>query len=258
MTTGFRAFIDRLTERRTRRRWQQASENAATVDLETLRSQRARARALHQPIQRFLHQAEGRLALPLIDSRAMLRPDGSDWVWRPELWRGPVSPPGRATVPSRTAFGSGATLFHDCQHSELNLRQVRNTRETDLAPFGVRLDVFGFDGTFLSLVIDLPGDMAGSVRRKHVVRTDISVTLEKPLEIFARLNVKHGPNVDQVVREFARDGGGEQMVEFDLAYTKVNEKRVEKVWVDLIFEDPRMNQILLHDVTFSRRPRAEI
>ena len=48
------------------------------------------------------------------------------------------------------------------------------------------------------------------------------------------------------------------MVEFDLAYTKVNEKRVERLWVDLIFEGPEMNQIILRDVTLSRRPRAEL
>ena len=48
------------------------------------------------------------------------------------------------------------------------------------------------------------------------------------------------------------------MVEFDLAYTKLNEKRVEKLWLDLIFEGPEMNQVTLRDLTFSRRPRAEL
>ena len=47
-------------------------------------------------------------------------------------------------------------------------------------------------------------------------------------------------------------------MEFDLAYTKINEKRVEKLWVDLIFEGPEMNQIILRDVTVTRRPRAEL
>lgn len=257
MANGFRAFIDRLTDRRAERRWQQASKDAETLDLDALRQLRSRARALRRPIERTLHQADGRLALPLIDSNAILRPPGADWAWRPELWRGPVTPAGHAAVPSRTGFGEGATLFHDCQYSELTLRQVRNTRETDLAPFAVRMDVFAFDGTFLSLVLDLPTEMTESLRRKHLIRIDLSVTLERPLEIFARLNIRHGPNVDQVVREFPMDGS-EQMVEFDLAYTKINEKRVKNVWVDLIFEGPGMNQILLHDITFSRRPRAEI
>ena len=61
----------------------------------------------------------------------------------------------------------------------------------------------------------------------------------------------------QLVRELPL-GQGEIVVEFDLAYSKLNEKRVEKAWVDLIFEQPSMNQVILRDVTFSRRPRADL
>ena len=57
---------------------------------------------------------------------------------------------------TKTGFGDEVTVFHDCRISELTVRQVRNTREADLAPYGLRMDVFNFDGSFLSLVIDLP------------------------------------------------------------------------------------------------------
>jgi hypothetical protein len=53
-------------------------------------------------------------------------------------------------------------------------------------------------------------------------------------------------------------GQEEVWVEFDLAYTDLNEKRIERMWLDLIFEGPELNQILLRDVTLARRPRAEI
>ena len=52
--------------------------------------------------------------------------------------------------------------------------------------------------------------------------------------------------------------GDTVMVEFDLAYTKLNEKRVEAMWIDLIFEGPEMNQVTIRDITFSRHPRAEL
>ena len=134
---------------------------------------------------------------------------------------------------------------------------IRNTREEDIAPYGLRMDVFRFDGSFLSLVVDLPGEAADGLRRTHLMRMSCIVEMEKPLEIFARLNIKHGPNVEQVVRELPLHEK-EVMVEFDLAYTKLNEKRVEKLWLDLIFEGPEMNQVTLRDLTFSRRPRAEL
>ncbi len=69
--------------------------------------------------------------------------------------------------------------------------------------------------------------------------------MEKPLEIFARLNIKHGPNTEQIVRELPLSKDN-IVVEFDLAYTKLNENRVENIWLDLIFEGgPEMNQVIL-------------
>ncbi len=250
-------LIDQLLQDRALRRWRRAATQAPDVDLETLRAFRNRARQLNRQLRRVMHVADSRLMLPLIGTNAIRRPLGTDWVWRPEIWRGPISPPGRAAVTSRTMFGSEATIFHDCSVSELTLRQIRNQREDILSPFGLRMDVFQFDGSFLSLVIDLPADSVEGLRKKHLIRMDVAVELEKPLEIFARLNIKHGPNTDQLVRELPLHEE-EVMVEFDLAYSKMNEKRVERMWVDLIFEGPEMNQIMLRDVTFGRRPRAEL
>lgn len=232
-------------------------EQADDVDLSALRSLRGRARALRRNLDRVIHIADHRLALPVIGSNIIRKPLGTDWAWRPELWKGSLPTPGFASVPGKAQIYEGATIFHDCRRSELTVRQIRNAREADIAPFGFRMDVFRFDGSFLSLVLDLPEEAARGLKQKHVIRMDVIVEMEKPLEIFARLNIKHGPNVEQIVRELPLNEE-EVMVEFDLAYSKMNEKRVEKLWVDLIFEGPEMNQIILRDVTFSRRPRAEL
>ena len=87
------------------------------------------------------------------------------------------------------------------------------------------MDVFNFDGSFLSLVIDFPEASLSSLKRKHLIRLEPIIELEKPLEIFARLNIKHGPNTERVVRELPLNDTV-PMVEFDLAYTKLNEKHV--------------------------------
>ena len=201
--------------------------------------------------------AEHRLALPVIGSNVLRKPLGTDWSWRPDLWKGPIPLPGFASVQARAQICEGAVIFHDCRRSELTVRQIRNTRDLDIAPFGFRMDVFRFDGSFLSLVLELPEESARGLKLRHVIRMDVIVEMEKPLEIFARLNIKHGPNVEQIVRELPLNAA-EVAVEFDLAYTKINEKRVEKIWVDLIFEGPEMNQIILRDVTLTRRPRADL
>ncbi len=240
------------------RRWGRAARDARDLDLESLRILRTRAREVRRRLNKVLHIAEERLTLPAIGTNAIQKPLHCDWAYRPEIWRGPVNPRGMVAVDSRTDFGEEVKVFHDCRQTELTLRQVRNTREADLAPFGLQMDVFQFDGSFLSLVLELPSGAVSGLERRHLIRLSTLVELEKPLEIFARLNIKNGPNVEQIVRELPLSDGGETMVEFDLAYTKMNEKRVERMWLDLIFEGAEMNQILLRDITLTRRPRAEI
>ncbi|WP_204112974.1 DUF6478 family protein [Shimia biformata] len=249
-------LIQRLYQKGLARYWARAARNAQSTDLATLRQQRSRARKLRQHLNSLISIAEGRLALPMIGSSAFPKPHGTDWSWRPLLWREPLPMRGMSAVENKEMLGDEVTLFHDCDISELTLRQLRNQREKDLAPFGLRMDVFRFDGSFLSLVVDLPEDACKGLKRSHVIRMDTIVEVEKPLEIFARLNIKHGPNTEQIVRELPLNEE-DIMVEFDLTYTKMVERRIEKMWIDLIFEGPEMNQVILRDVTFSRYPRAE-
>jgi hypothetical protein len=249
--------ISKMADRRAIGRWSKSVEAAADLDLESLKGLRGRARSLRRRLDQLIHIADGRLALPLIGSNAIHKPLHSDWVYRPELWRGPIFPPGYAGVQTNSQIGGEATIFHDCSISELTFRQIRNTQEEDLAPFGMRMDVFAFDGSFLSVVLDLPYQAVEGLQKRHLFQVNAIVEVEKPLEIFGRLNIKHGPNTEQIVREFSSHSG-EMNIEFDLAYTKLNEKRVDRIWFEIIFENPELNQIILRDVTLSRRPRAEV
>ncbi|EPX82682.1 hypothetical protein ruthe_03140 [Rubellimicrobium thermophilum DSM 16684] len=244
------------------RRWTAAVRAAPQAELSVLRRDLARAEALRLRLGELMAIAGDRLAQPRIGSQAFPRPPGTDWAWRPRLWRGPLARKGEAGVLNRTPIGEEATVFHDCPLGEITLRQIRNSRTDDLAPFGLRIDVFRFDGSYFALAIDLPPSACEGLKRRHLVRLDIRLEMERPIEIFARLNIRHGPNAEQLVRELPLHQlppqGGEVWVEFDLAYTKLNEKRLEKMWLDLIFEGPRMNQITLRDITFARYPRAEL
>lgn len=251
------SILDVLSNARSLRRWRRAAQTATETELDSLRQQRQQARRMRTHLDRLIHVADGRLALPSVGSNAFAKPHGTDWSWRPELWRGPLPVPGLSSVQSKSQLGDEVTLFHDCAFSELTLRQLRNTREEDLAPYGLRMDVFQFDGSFLSLVIDLTEAATRGLTKTHLIRVNTIIETEKPLEIFARINIKHGPNTEQIVRELPLNEQ-DVKVEFDLAYSNLNEKRVERAWLDLIFEGPDMNQVILRDLTFARYPRAAI
>lgn len=252
-----KTFLGRLVNRSELSRWRSRARRVAEAPLSELRGQRTQARELRAQLDQLIHVADSRLGLPAIGSTAFPVPNGTDWSWRPQAWRGPLARPGLTAVASGEQLGEELTLFHDCKTSELTLRQLRNLRESDLAPYALRMDVFGFDGSFLSLVVNLPEAGLKGLTRNHLIRLDPMVQVEKPLEIFARLNIKHGPNTEQLVRELPLHES-EHMVEFDLAYSNINEKRIERAWVDLIFESPQMNEVTLRDLTFSRRPRAAL
>ncbi len=250
-------FWDTAFYRRALNRWALSAREASRVKLSVLRRQSTRARLLRTHLDRLIYVADERLALPVIGSNSFPKPHNADWAWRPEIWRGQLPQRGISSVQSKSMLGEEVTLFHDCARSELTLRQLRNHREEDLAPYGLRLDVFKFDGSFLSLVLDLPQPAVEGLKRSHILRVSSIIDMEKPIEVFVRLNIRHGPNTEQIVRELPSNQH-DATVEFDLAYANLNEKRIEKVWMDLILENPQMNQITFRDLTFSRRPRAEM
>lgn len=185
------------------------------------------------------------------------RPDQCDWAWRPDPWCAPCDGLGIVGASSPFRLSEFVTLFHDCARSEICLRQLRSMVPGVAAGYANQIDVYRFDGSFLSLVLTLPEAASRRISRNHffTLRTDMS--RENPIEAYARLNVQHGPNTEQIVRqlEFTDDRG---LAEFDLAYSNINERRVEKIWVDLIFDNPGMNQITLHDLTLTRAPRADL
>jgi hypothetical protein len=248
-------FWDRYLQAVTLRRWTRKAQEAATADLDDLRVDQARARALSRRLDDVIFAAESRLALPRIGSNAFALPPGTDWSWRPDLWRGPLAARGVAGVANRTRLGDEVTAYHDCPRAEIALRQIRNTDAADLAPFAVALDVFGFGGSFLSLAIDLPDSAVEGLRKRHLIRVEVHAVQDRPVEMFARLNIRHGPNTEQLVQEIR---SGEQVAEFDLAHTRVNEKRIESLWLDLIIDRPAMNRILFKDIILARYPRAEL
>jgi len=213
---------------------------------------------MRRQIDAVLHVADGRLALPGLTAGLPRMPLGTDWVWRPDLWRGPVAEAGTVATASRTQISDDLSLYHDCPLGEISLRQTRNRSEADRAPFGLALDVFGFQGSFLSLAVTLPEPALSGLTARHLVEVEVVMQGDVTLPAFARLNLQHGPNVAQVVSALPTVAAGLTSAAFDLAYAGLDQRPVTKAWLDLIFNEPAMKGVILRDVVVSRRPRAEL
>lgn len=249
-------LLENLLHKRALARWNAAAKGVENAERSKLRNLRGSARQMSKAVHRVMHVSESRLAEPRIGANIFHKPPGTKWAWRPALWRGPIFPQGAAGVENGCHISDDIKVFHDCKVSELTFRQVRNTGEDDLNAFGLNMDVLGFDGSFLSVVIDLPEAARDGLRKRDIIQMRGSIGTERPATVFARLNVKCGPSTEQIVQELPLQDG-DVIVEFDLAYADVNENRVEGIWLDLIFEDPAMNHLRIRDLAFYRYPRAE-
>ncbi|MBE0412009.1 DUF6478 family protein [Yoonia sp.] len=245
----------RFLHRRALARWSAAARGAMQTDLPVLRAQRRQARQLRGALQEFSAIADTRLTLPVIGSDSFPRPTGTDWAWRPDAWRLGLPAPGSAGFSDRVALCEGLTVFHDCPAREIALRQIRNTSKSDLAPFGIAIEVFNFEGNFLSLAVDLPPAACEGLRKRHLFSLSTLITAEFPLIAYARLNIKNGPNTDQDIKTLMLDQPDAPLT-FDLVNDQIQIARVEKIWIDLIFEKPKLNLITIRDFTLCRHLRA--
>lgn len=246
--------LDRLRQRRALAQWALRAARAGRGPAGDLRRQQLQARELRAALDAFLVDAGTRLAAARAEDAPL--PPGADWSWRPPFWRSPLPGPGLAAVASQTPITEGMTLFHDCDDSSITIRQLQ-TRPEAPAPFALAMDVLDFGGSFLSLAIDLPPSACAGLERRHLVGLVLEIAAERRLEIFARLNIRHGPNIAQQVHELPVTDG-RVTVEFDLAYMRLNERRIEGAWLDLILDRPAMSAVALADVMLARYPRAEI
>jgi hypothetical protein len=250
-------IIDRWRLRKVQDYWTRTADAAPAMRPLALHSLRGQARAMRRQIDRVIHAADHRLSAPAIGSALPRLPLGTDWSWRADAWRGPLPLPGLIASSDRNRISDDLALYHDCPLGEVAVRQSRNVGEGDRAPFGLTVEVFGFQGSFLSLATTLPPEAVQGLKVRHLLRVDALIDADRPLRAYARLNIKHGPNVAQLVREVPSQNG-EVVVEFDLAYAKLDDTRIERAWLDLIFNDAAMTGLMLRDLVVSRRPRAEL
>ncbi|MGR3465900.1 DUF6478 family protein [Limimaricola sp.] len=188
----------------------------------------------------------GRAASPL-------RLPGADWAWRPGAWAGAGPEAGPLSAPAGCELGDGVRLFHDADAPDIRIARPGGGAGA-ARPLG--FDLPGFDGGFLSLAIALPGAALAGLGRHHLLGIDVAFGAARPARVFARLNLRQGPNAEALLRSLPET---EQTgTEFDLWPTETDPARVDEGWIDLIFEPPLPARLDIHDLVIARRLRAAL
>lgn len=257
-----RTWIRNRWRRQALEDWQRLGLETDALPLRRLRRLQDEAQQTRRSADRFLARAQLRLDGAQRSADLLNLPQGTDWRWRPSFLSTRISPSGIAAPASQTRLGEEAAVWHDCAASALILRQIPNRSASDLAPFGLQLETLGFSGSYLSVSVDMPAESLVGLTRSHIVRLDMTVSVERPISIYGRLNIGHGPNTDDLLRHLGDLTPGPdpetKTIEFDLHYIPMNEKRLEKLWLDIIFEAPQMNSVRIRDLFLSRHLRADM
>ena len=194
--------------------------------------------------------------MPQTDSKMQVdAPLHSDWAYRPLLWSTWQPLPVEERLASGARLGPEVAVFHDCPKGQIALQQIELPDPGSGPRYELVAEASDFGGEFFSFALDLPAPSVRGLKKRHLIRAELSIEAAHPVPLFARLNVVHGPNSEQLVTR-ADVSGGDYTMEFDLAYSSLNEGRVERMWLDLIFDMPPQNRLVFHDLRLSRRPRA--
>ena len=237
--------------------WSGLVSRAPDLSTGALQDHLAKADHLRSVLDRFSQIAKPRLTNDVQIDVPDILAGQIEWSGRPAFWLGEASPRALFAPESGVELGEGVKLFHDCPRREIALRQRANRLLPARAPYGLSLDVMGFEGSYLSLVLDLPAASLTDLGQSHVLSVNFDFEADRDLGIFVRLNLKCGPNTVNMLREVPRDGTG-HAVEFDLAYLDMDASRLESGWIDVMFEAPQYLGLELRDVTLFRSRRAEV
>lgn len=251
-------FVQRLRLAAMLQFWRKQAQAAATLPSGVVRDLRGQAKALRRELDQFTKTSDQGLAVRVAAQRPT-GPRGSDLAWRPNLWQGRLDRAHALGTDGSLRFDGETALYHDCPLGEISARQISDPDPAAQTPVALVLEVYGFAGSYLSISVRLPDSLTTTTNPRHIVALEGTTTGEVPIDLLARLNIAQGPDVAQIAQPFAQSGGaGRRRAEFDLGHAHLSEKRIEKLWIDIFFQSPALNRIVVHDLVVSRRPRAEL
>ena len=159
--------------------WRRRLQRAAREKTAKLRQQRREALTLQTQLADVLERINDELHHRLGDSKTYWHGSTMLWSWRPELWT--VRCPSRSgpVVQSGARLTSNTKVFFDGGDRAVIFKQLRNDISQGFAPYGVALELFQFDGSFLSLAIDLPDSLCGTFAKDKLIGLSGAIFAER-------------------------------------------------------------------------------
>ncbi|MGD1923520.1 MAG: DUF6478 family protein [Paracoccaceae bacterium] len=144
---------------------------------------------------------------------------------------------------SGAELSSGLKLFHDADWHRPGVGKTANS---------VRIDSAAFDGSYVSLAIDLPADQAARIRVGTELVVTFSAHSDRALPVFLRAHFRNDEG-SEVLHDLIVIEAGARSVRFNLDGLRIPIDKPTTAWVDLILSDPTGTEVSIDGIRLDVR-----
>ncbi|MEM7270322.1 MAG: DUF6478 family protein [Pseudomonadota bacterium] len=228
--------------------WERKAKRAK--DLSAFRQLTLRRRA---ELDRITNKVEARLTRA--DEAETPQP-GAEWTVRPEIFSLPQDQTIWTDPASGLRPGHGLSIYHDSDGGAFAVAQ-RPARQKDAGRrFELFFESYEFRGSYLSLALGVP-DHVRRPKTAEALVADLDIQASRQVKTFLRLNMKGAGSSDTLHADGVL-GDGPKRFQFDMSFAAFEPGERDQIWLDVIFDRPRMVEIAIRDFTLSLAPRGRM
>ncbi|MEM8841650.1 MAG: DUF6478 family protein [Pseudomonadota bacterium] len=168
------------------------------------------------------------------------------WQVRPQVFCQALTDPALSTPETGSDICDGLALFHDAADPLMRWSQIwRAPGEA-----GLRLTIYRFEGSFVSLAARIPDSLASKLRPGHQISVSFTARASRPLALDLRLNLEiAGRSETLAAHRILTDCA--HSASFDLRHFEITGDTQVKAWCDLILRNPGMAEVDFHDLSIT-------
>lgn len=179
---------------------------------------------------------------------------GAAWTHRPDIFLLPQNQTIWTNPASGLRPGAGLSVYHDSDGGAFTLAQRPARGAHSAHRFELFFESYEFRGSYLSLAMGLP-DHLSRPKAGEVLVVEIDLAASRRIKTFLRLNMKTSHSSDVLHADGALDEGRARF-EFDMSFAAFEPTEKDQLWLDIIFDRPRMMEMSIRDLTLSLASRG--
>lgn len=226
--------------------WERQAKRAD--DLSAFRQLTLRRRA---ELDRIAMKVEARLTRA---DEAEAPTSDAEWTYRPDIFTLPQDQTIWTNPASGLKPGDGLSVYHDSDGGAFTLAQRPARGKGNSLRYELFFESYEFRGSYLSLVMGVP-DHVRRPKAGEVLAVEIDLAASRHVKAFMRLNMKATQTSD-VLHADGTIGEGRARFEFDMSFAAFEPTDQDQLWLDIIFDRPRMVEMSIRDLTLSLTSRG--